>query len=303
MATTAFGQLMRTRLTSSRLFKSSFVCTPVCDSWYSPCSKTTAKRLHCDEPTKNTIGKPSGVVGTSTVLGRFGSDRRYTIVQTKSSMGNSRSTISDGNTLGRLRAEETALFVCDVQERFRSVIHGFPAVVDVAQRMVRAAPELGLAGIVVTEQYPKALGSTVSEVSEVVDEGHNGIFKTVVAKTAFSMLVPEVREALARNGPLGSVKHILLLGVETHVCILQTTIDLVEMGYDVHILVDGVSSQRVGDRAAALHRFASMFPGRVHIASSEMTMFQMMVDTSHPGFKAVSKICKGERNYEPLPPM
>lgn len=204
------------------------------------------------------------------------------------------------NNLGRLRPEETALFVCDVQERFRSVIHGFPAVVDVAQRMVRAAPELGLAGIVVTEQYPKALGSTVAEVGDVLGDG---VYKRIVAKTDFSMVVPEVKEVLEKNGPLSGVKSVLLLGVETHVCVLQTTIDLIEMGYDVHILVDGVSSQRVGDRAAALHRLAAMHPGRVHIASSEMAMFQMMVNTSHPGFKAVSTICKGERDYEPLPPM
>ena len=216
-----------------------------------------------------------------------------------STMGNGRSHMSV-NSLGRLRAEETALFVCDVQERFRSVIHGFPAVVDVAQRMVQAAPELGLAGIVVTEQYPKALGSTVSEVADVLGDG---VYKKVVAKTDFSMLVPDVKEILEKNGSLGQVKNVLLLGVETHVCILQTTIDLVDMGYEVHILVDGVSSQRIGDRAAALHRLAAMYPGKVHIASSEMTMFQMMVNTSHPGFKAVSKICKGERDYEPLPPM
>ena len=240
-------------------------------------------------------------LNTSKSRSAFRSKTEVVFGQTRllATMGQGGSHVSE-NSLGRLQAEETALFVCYVQERFRSVIHGFPAVVDVAQRMVRAAPELGLAGVVVTEQYPKALGSTVTEVADVLGDG---VYKKVVAKTDFSMVVPEVKDILEKNGPLGRVKNVLLLGVETHVCVLQTTIDLIEMGYHVHILVDGVSSQRVGDRAAALHRLAAMHPGRVHIASSEMTMFQMMVNTSHPGFKAVSKICKGERDYEPLPPM
>jgi len=179
--------------------------------------------------------------------------------------------------LGRLAAGETAVFVCDVQERFRSVISGYPAVVDVARRMALASKELNLP-VIVTEQYPKALGNTVTEVAEVLPEG-----SMVVAKTDFSMVVPDVEKKLEALGP--HVKNILLLGIETQVCVLQTTIDLIgtyacltgflisdimllvhtdsknfqaERGYNVHILVDGVSSQRLGDRAAALHRLSQM---------------------------------------------
>jgi nicotinamidase-related amidase len=196
-------------------------------------------------------------------------------------------------SLGRLSDADTALFVCDVQDRFRSVIHGYPAVVDVANRMARAAGELDLP-CVVTEQYPKALGHTVSEVAEVLPES-----SLVVSKTDFSMVVPEVKEFLEKNA---RVRNVVILGVETHVCVLQTAIDLCDLGYKVHILADGVSSQRLGDRAAALHRLAGMSPGQVFIASSEMALFQMMVNTSHPKFKAISGICKGERP-EPLPNM
>ena len=124
--------------------------------------------------------------------------------------------------LGRLSAGETAVFVCDVQERFRSVISGYPAVVDVARRMALASKELDLP-VIVTEQYPKALGNTVTEVSEVLPEG-----SMVVAKTDFSMVVPDVEKKLEA---LGQVKNILLLGIETHVCVLQTTIDLIGMFY------------------------------------------------------------------------
>ncbi len=213
-------------------------------------------------------------------------------------MGAARSrALNSSSSLGRLSTENTALFICDVQERFRTVIHGFPAVVDVAQRMTMAANELGLP-VVITEQYPKALGKTVSEITDTL-ESQDSVYRNIVAKTDFSMMVPDVKGPLQTE--LSHVKNILLLGVETHVCILQTALDLVEMGYHVHILVDGVSSQRIGDRSAALHRLAQQH-GQIHMASSEMTLFQMMVNTSHPSFKAVSRIVKGDRP-EQLPPM
>lgn len=142
----------------------------------------------------------------------------------------------------------------------------------------------------VSEQYPKALGTTVPEVAEVLPEG-----AVVVAKTRFSMLVPEIVQAL--DALPAKVKKILIVGIETHVCVLQTTLDLIEKGYEVHILVDGVSSQRLTDRATALRRLSQ---SGAFMATSEMVMFQMMVETAHPSFKAISALCK-EARPEQLP--
>ncbi|KAI7845477.1 hypothetical protein COHA_001025 [Chlorella ohadii] len=186
--------------------------------------------------------------------------------------------------IGRLAPNETALLVCDVQERFRPVISGFPAVVDTSCRMLRAAQALQLP-VIVTEQYPKALGNTVEELREFIPAE-----APVVAKTKFSMCTDEVNAALDKLG--GGVKRVLIVGIETHVCVLQTTLDLLERGYEVHVLVDGVSSQRLGDRSVALQRLAQ---SGAFLATSEMVMFQMMVNTAHPAFKAVSAICKEER--------
>eukprot|EP00887_Chlorella_sp_A99_P000306 scaffold13.g306.t1 len=156
--------------------------------------------------------------------------------------------------IGRLAPDETALLVCDVQERFRSAISGFPAVIDTSRRMVRAAQALQLP-IIVTEQYPKALGSTVGEVKELLPEG-----TPVVAKTRFSMCVDEVDAELQR---LGHVKKVLMLGIETHVCVLQTTLDL-------------IGAARSG----------------AFLATSEMVLFQMMVQfhlrAEGPGWPALA---------------
>jgi len=92
-----------------------------------------------------------------------------------------------------------------------------------------AATELKMP-VVVTEQYPKALGNTVPEVSEALPKENT----LVVAKTDFSMIVPDVVQQLDQ---LSNVKNILLLGIETHVCVLQTTLDLIgtHSKYSTHV--------------------------------------------------------------------
>lgn len=194
--------------------------------------------------------------------------------------------------LGKLAASETALFVCDVQERFRQIISGMPAVIDTSRRMVRAADALGMP-VLVTEQYPEKLGSTVPEVTDVMPD-RLLLGSRRFPKKVFSMIVPEVRYAL-RTMP--HVKTVLLCGIETHVCVLQTTLDLIERGYEVHVLVDGVSSQRPADRAVALQRLAQ---SGAYLATSEMALFQMMGSTEHPAFKTISGLCK-EQRADPLP--
>ncbi|KAG1664253.1 hypothetical protein FOA52_003507 [Chlamydomonas sp. UWO 241] len=196
------------------------------------------------------------------------------------------SSLSRG--LGKLLPSTSALFVCDVQAAFRPVIHHFPAVLDTSRRMARAAGILGVP-VVCTEQYPKALGPTCAELSEVLPPS-----SIVIPKTLFSMVTPEVEAEL---GKMPQVKQVMLLGIEAHVCVLQTTLDLLERGYEVHLLVDGISSQRPGDRAVALQR---MVQSGAFLSTSEMALFQLMRDAKHKDFKAVSALVKEER-MDPIP--
>lgn len=129
---------------------------------------------------------------------------------------------------------------------------------------MRGANILGLP-VITTEQYPKALGATVPELREVLPAS-----SSIVAKTRFSMLTPEVSELLQQK-PL--ISQVLLCGIEAHVCVLQTTLDLIESGYEVHIITDAVSSQRVGDRTAGLARAAQ---SGAFLVTSEMALFQLM---------------------------
>ena len=87
------------------------------------------------------------------------------------------------------------------------------------------------------------------------------------AKTQFSMITDEVKSQLYTS----NVKQVILCGLETHVCVLQTAIDLLEGGYEVHVCVDAVCSQRMGDKRIALERLKQI---GCFMASSEVLLFQ-----------------------------
>ncbi|KIZ03005.1 Isochorismatase domain-containing protein 2 [Monoraphidium neglectum] len=183
---------------------------------------------------------------------------------------------------GKLTTGSTALFVCDIQERFRPIISGFPA--------IRGAGVLGLP-VVVTEQYPERLGATVSELKEVLPEA-----APVLAKTLFSMVTPAMEDFLSQNS---AIRQVIICGIETHVCVMQTSLDLLDRGYEVHVLVDGASSQRPTDREAGLMRMAQ---SGAFLVSSEMALFQLMKDAKAPGFKEVSALVREPRPQDLLLP-
>jgi isochorismate hydrolase len=187
--------------------------------------------------------------------------------------------------IGKLSPLSTSLFICDVQERFRSVISHMPSVIHVSKTMVRlriakvifqnsVANELKMP-VIVTEQYPKALGKTIPELD--ITKAHHW------EKMTFSMVNTDILALLEKN----QTKSVLLVGIEAHVCVLQTALDLLEKGYDVHVLADGVSSQRPSDRFTALER---MKQSGAFITTSESAVFQLMTSANHPAFKCKSDI-------------
>ena len=94
------------------------------------------------------------------------------------------------------------------------------------------------AQIIVTEQYPKALGHTVPELLEELEGAEPA--HHVVEKTLFSMCVPDVVATLKSSG----IRSVVIMGGETHVCVLQTAMDLLRMGIQPYVVADAVSSQR-----------------------------------------------------------
>ncbi|GLE06236.1 hypothetical protein PINS_up015478 [Pythium insidiosum] len=192
--------------------------------------------------------------------------------------------------LGRLSPASSVLFVCDIQEVFRKSIFQMPAVIHSSQTLLAAANELHVP-VVVTTQNASRLGDTVPELVarfEEISKSHpkNGV--RVFDKTLFSMMTPEV-EAHLQSLDNGQRKSVLLCGIEGHVCVLQTCLDLLDKGYDVHVIADAVSSSSAFNRSIALER---MRQSGAFITSVESAIFQLTGDAAQPHFRAISKLIK-----------
>lgn len=182
-------------------------------------------------------------------------------------------------SLGRLNPSNTVLLICDIQERFRGVIWKFDSVVKTSKFLVDGCNAMGVP-IVCTEQYPKALGKTVSELTAVEFPKF--------AKMDFSMATPEVMAHIkALPGP--EKQHFVLVGIEGHVCVLQTALDLIAQGKNVHLAVDAVSSSRQTDRAVALKRMEN---AGAFLTTAESALFMLMGSANYQNFKTVSNLAK-----------
>lgn len=155
--------------------------------------------------------------------------------------------------------------------------------------MLKAASILSLP-VYATEQAPKALGNTVSPLSELLGALPAPSTKTALPKTRFSMVLPEETDKWMKEA--GNPSNVIIVGIESHVCVLQTTLDLLERGIAVHVLADGVSSCNAGERRVALER---MRQAGAIVTTSESVLFQLIEDASHPNFKAISGLIKEEK--------
>ncbi|MDB5312610.1 MAG: Isochorismatase family protein [Gemmataceae bacterium] len=175
----------------------------------------------------------------------------------------------------RLRSDNSVLVVIDVQEKLLAKIPTAAALVRTAGFLLDAA---GLLGVPVraTEQYPQGLGPTVPELA--------GRLSRPAAKTAFSCCGAgtflEELEMLQRP-------NVVLVGMETHVCVMQTALDLIAAGLHVFLPVDALATRFPVDHDTALRRLE--YAGAVP-TTAEAVAFEWVCDASHPQFKAVSKL-------------
>ncbi|MFA5323444.1 MAG: hydrolase [Smithella sp.] len=134
--------------------------------------------------------------------------------------------------------------------------------------------------VIVTEQIPQKLGKTLPQVAAELD-GINPI-----AKESFScwneINFKEHLESLSR-------RHVVLLGIETHVCVYQTTLDLIANGYNVHLVADAVSSRTPENRQIGIDAMKS---AGAHVASTEMVLFELLRTAADPKAKDLFKIVK-----------
>ncbi len=176
-----------------------------------------------------------------------------------------------------MSVDDTALLVVDVQDKLVGLMPGHQRLIWNIRRLLDAASILNVR-VLATQQYPQGLGPTTQLLAERLE--------TVADKTRFSCGgCPDLFAELPQQG----VRKILVVGIETHVCVLQTTLDLLTAGFDVYVAVDGSGSRYDVDRDTALRRME--LAGAV-LTTTESAMFEWCEDSSHAQFKTLSRLVR-----------
>jgi nicotinamidase-related amidase len=182
----------------------------------------------------------------------------------------------------RLPRADAVLIVIDVQEKLMPVIHEHEIMLHNVERLVRGAHILGVPALL-TEQYVKGLGPTVPAVRKAFEEtiGYRPIEKSCFSGYGCDAFRSEL-EKTARH-------HAIIAGVEAHVCVCQSAIDLIEAGYDVTVIVDAVSSRSAHNKEIAIERITAE-GGR--LGSTEMTLLELLGEAGTDEFRAISALIK-----------
>ncbi|MBN1491931.1 MAG: hydrolase [Phycisphaerae bacterium] len=182
----------------------------------------------------------------------------------------------------RLSRAESVLLVVDLQEKLLPKIVGGEAVVAASCRLIRAVEILGVP-VLVTEQYPRGIGTTTPAVREAV----GARWKPPVEKTTFSCCgVEAFGEALRAIGR----DQVLVVGIEAHVCVQQTVLDLLALGFSPFVCADAVGSRGEMDCRVALERMRDA--GAV-ITTTEAVLFELSVRADTNDFKQILELIKG----------
>ncbi|XXF75604.1 isochorismatase family protein [Myxococcaceae bacterium GXIMD 01537] len=174
----------------------------------------------------------------------------------------------------RMQTDQAALIVVDIQERLCAAMDrdALDRMIARSNAAIEGARALGLP-VIVTEQYSKGLGPTHSLVKMRL-----GDFKPV-EKLDFSAAIPDVLSTLAGR------KQVLIVGMETHVCVFQTVRDLVEKGFEPYLCADAVISRNAEDRRVGLELCRE---AGARITTVEAALFDMLVRAGSPEFKKIS---------------
>jgi nicotinamidase-related amidase len=182
----------------------------------------------------------------------------------------------------KLSPDRTALVVVDVQEAFRKVVPDFDQVARASATLIRGAEATGVP-VLATEQYPSGLGATAPEVADRLPAGSRPIEKLCFSAPA------------AEGFDLGGRDQAIVCGIEAHVCVNQTVLDLIAAGVEVHVVSDAVASRAEENREVGLRKAERA--GAV-VTSVETALFELVGAAGTDEFKAVQKLIL---DYAPNP--
>lgn len=178
-----------------------------------------------------------------------------------------------------LTTDKAVLVVIDMQGKLAQSMYCKEQLFENVQKIIKGAQVLGLP-LLLTEQNPKGLGPTISEIADLVP----GVRR--IPKLSFSCCGDE---SFSKELSGLQRRQVLLSGIEAHVCLYQTTVDLVGSGYEVHVLADAVSSRTADNKAIGLQK---MRDAGASITSVETALFELLRAAEGPAFKQIISIVK-----------
>ena len=178
-----------------------------------------------------------------------------------------------------LNIDKTALVIIDVQEKLSRVMYEKEKLFENLQKLIKGTKLLNIP-IIVTEQNPNGLGPTVSEITPLLND--------IKPVTKFSFSCCGEEPFMREVGKLNR-KQLLLAGIEAHVCVYQTAVDLIEAGYEVHAVIDCTSSRTPENKALALDKMKSE---GARLTSVEIALFELLRTAKSSKFKEMSQIVK-----------
>ena len=179
----------------------------------------------------------------------------------------------------RIDREDALLVLIDFQERLLPAMANSTELEDTVCRMAKGAKTLGLP-ILVTQQYTRGLGNTVNSLSQILEK-----FSYVEKSTFSAFKTEEFKNAVEGSGK----RTIILTGIETHICVEQTALDLLEAGYNVVLLADCVESRNHRNTKISVNRMRDA--GAV-ISNYESVLYEMLTTSKAAEFKDISNIVK-----------
>jgi nicotinamidase-related amidase len=178
-----------------------------------------------------------------------------------------------------LTKDNTVLVVIDIQEKLMPAMSDKETLENKTTRLVKGMKVFNIPTLV-TQQYTKGIGPTIPSIAEALGEFQH------IEKSAFScMRIPEFAEQLKALDR----KNVVVCGVEAHICVEQTALQLLDAGYNVYIPADCVSSRDANDKLWALARMGDCGAG---VTSYESILYEILQDSKAPEFKAISAIVK-----------
>lgn len=178
----------------------------------------------------------------------------------------------------RIKRDSAALLIIDIQEKLVPAMYNGEDVIGVNKILIQAVQAMNIP-VLYTEQYPKGLGHTVTELSQLLDGAEK------FEKTLFSAYSNELAASLKNKG----IQSIILTGMETHVCVFQTARDLLENDFKVFLVSDGVSSRTPNNSHNGNYLMSEM--GAV-VTNAEAVLFDLLEKAGTDEFKVVSKLIK-----------